>query len=79
MQLILDHPVEQLCDVMVFDNERRTKPLRIRLGVLTNPFTRPLSQRPNERKRSLWQIQMSVLRARRFIAYGLCLQMVALA
>jgi hypothetical protein len=25
------------------------------LGVLANPFTRPLSQRPNERKRALWQ------------------------
>jgi hypothetical protein len=65
---------------MVFNNERRTKPLRIRLGVLTNPFTRPLSQRPNERKR----LPVAKSRCRfcgrgGFIAYGLCLQMVALA
>lgn len=39
----------------MFDDKRRAKPLRIILGVLTNPFIRPLSERPNERKRSLWQ------------------------
>jgi hypothetical protein len=39
----------------MFDDEGRAKPLRIILGVLANPFTRPLSERPNERKRSLWQ------------------------
>jgi hypothetical protein len=39
----------------MFDDKRRAKPLRIISGVLTNPFTRPLSERPNERKRSLWQ------------------------
>jgi len=25
--------------------------------MLTNPFVRPLGKRPNERKRSLWQIR----------------------
>jgi hypothetical protein len=40
---------------VVFDDERRTKPLEIILGVLPNPFTRPLIERPNERKRALWQ------------------------
>jgi len=39
----------------MFDDKRRAKPLRIILGVLANPFTRPLSEWPNERKRSLWQ------------------------
>jgi len=39
----------------VFDEEGRTKPLRMILEVLANPFTRPLSERPNERQRSLWQ------------------------
>jgi hypothetical protein len=39
----------------MFDDKRRAKPLRIILGALANPFTRPLSERPNERKRSLWQ------------------------
>ena len=39
----------------MFDDEGRAEPLRIILGVLANPFTRPLSERPNERKRSLWQ------------------------
>jgi hypothetical protein len=39
----------------VFDDERRAEPLRIILDVLPNPFTRPLSDRPNERKRALWQ------------------------
>jgi hypothetical protein len=33
----------------MFDDEGRAKPLRIILGVLANPFTRPLSERPNER------------------------------
>jgi hypothetical protein len=40
---------------MVFDHERRAEPLRIILSVPANPFTRPLSKRPNERQRSLWQ------------------------
>jgi hypothetical protein len=39
----------------VFDEERRAKPLRIILDVLPNPFSRPLSERPNKRKRALWQ------------------------
>jgi hypothetical protein len=39
----------------VFDEERRTKPLRMIFEVLVNPFTRPLSKRSNERQRSLWQ------------------------
>ena len=39
----------------MFDDEGRSKPLRIILDVLANPFTRPLSKRPNERQRSLWQ------------------------
>jgi hypothetical protein len=39
----------------VFDDERRAKPLRIILDVLADPLTRPLSERPNERKRALWQ------------------------
>jgi hypothetical protein len=39
----------------VFDHEGRAKPLRIILSVPANPFTRPLSKRPNERQRSLWQ------------------------
>jgi hypothetical protein len=54
-QSILDHPVEQHWDIVVLDNERRAKPVRVVLGVLANPFTRSLSERPNERKRSLWQ------------------------
>jgi hypothetical protein len=41
--------------VAVFDDERRTKPLRIIFGMFTHPFARSLSQRPNERKRALWQ------------------------
>jgi hypothetical protein len=40
---------------VVFDDEGRAKPLRILLDVLPNPFSRPLSERPNERKRALWQ------------------------
>jgi hypothetical protein len=39
----------------MFDDERGAKPLRIISGVLANPFTRPLSERPNERQRPLWQ------------------------
>src|SRR5882762_9454681 len=39
----------------MFDDKRRAKPLRIILGVLADPFIRPLSERPNERQRSLWQ------------------------
>jgi hypothetical protein len=34
---------------VVFDDEGRAEPLRIILGVLANPFARPLSERPNER------------------------------
>lgn len=41
--------------MVVFDEESRTKPLRVILGVFSNPFTRPLSERPNERKRALCQ------------------------
>jgi hypothetical protein len=41
--------------VAVFDDERRTKPLRMVFGMFTNPFARSLSQRPNERQRALWQ------------------------
>jgi hypothetical protein len=39
----------------MFDDKRRTKPLRMMLGVLADPFTRSLGDRPNERKRSLQQ------------------------
>jgi hypothetical protein len=39
----------------MFDDKRRAKPVRTILGVLANPFTRSLSERPNERKRSLWR------------------------
>jgi hypothetical protein len=55
VQSVLDHPVEQLWDVMVLDNERRAKPLRLILSVLANPFVRSLGEWPNERKRALWQ------------------------
>ena len=55
VQSVLDHPAEQLWDVMVLDNERRAKPLRLILSVLANPFVRPLGEWPNERKRALWQ------------------------
>ena len=41
--------------MVVFDNECRTKPLRMILGVSGNPFIRPLSKRPNECKCALWQ------------------------
>jgi hypothetical protein len=54
VQSVLDHPVDQLWDVVMLEHERRAKPLRIILGVLANPFTGPLSKRPNERKRFLW-------------------------
>jgi len=64
---------------VVFDEERRTKPLRMILQMLANPFTRPLSERPNEGKRSLRQYPDIGLTGGRFIAYGLCLQMAALA
>jgi hypothetical protein len=55
VQSVLDHPREQVCQVVVFDHKRGTKPLRIILSVLPDPLTRPLSERPNEGKRSLWQ------------------------
>jgi hypothetical protein len=63
----------------VFDDEIRAKPLRIILGVLANPFIRLLSERPNERKCSLWQNPDVGFAGGRFIAYRLCLRMVALA
>jgi hypothetical protein len=40
---------------VVFDNKRRATPLKIVLDMLTNPFIRSLSERPNERERSLRQ------------------------
>ena len=40
---------------MIFDEERRTKPLRMILQMFANPFTCPLSEWPNEGKRALWQ------------------------
>jgi hypothetical protein len=40
---------------VLFDDERRTKPLRIIFDVSPNPFTRPLSEWPNEANRSLRQ------------------------
>jgi hypothetical protein len=73
VQAVLDHPVEQRREAVVFDDECWAKPLRVILEVSANPFTRPLSERPNERKRACGRIQMSVLRAARFIAYRLCL------
>ncbi len=39
----------------MFDDERRTKPLRMVFCMFTNPCARSLGQRPNERKRALWQ------------------------
>jgi hypothetical protein len=63
----------------MFDGKRRAKPLRIILGVLANPFTRPLSEGLTSVSVPCGKIQMSVLRGGRFIAYRLCLQMVALA
>jgi hypothetical protein len=49
----LHHSAEQVCAVMLFEDQRRTKPLRITLDMLVNPFTRPLGERPNECSRSL--------------------------
>ena len=43
VQPVLDHPIEQVPDIIVFDDEGRAKPLGIILGVLANPFARPLS------------------------------------
>jgi hypothetical protein len=47
--------LEQVCEVVVFDDERRTEPVKVILDMLGNPFTRPLGEWPNERKRSLWR------------------------
>ena len=55
LQSVRDHSREQLWDEVVFDEERRTKPLRMILQMLVNPFTCPLSDWPNEGKRALWQ------------------------
>ena len=55
MQSVRDHTVEQLCEIVVFYDEHRIKPLEVIPDVLTGPFTRPLSQRPNECMGSLWQ------------------------
>ena len=55
LQSVRDHSVEQLWDVVVFDEERGTKPLRMILRMLAKPFTCPLSEWPNEGKRALWQ------------------------
>jgi hypothetical protein len=33
VQSVLDHPGQQLCDVVLFDDERRAKPLRIILDM----------------------------------------------
>jgi hypothetical protein len=55
LQSFRDHSVEQLWDIVMFDEERRTKPLRMVLEMLANPFSCPLSQRPNEGQRALWQ------------------------
>jgi hypothetical protein len=41
--------------VVVFDDERRTKPLRMIFGMFADPFARSLGQGSNERKRALWQ------------------------
>ena len=41
--------------MVLFDDECRTKPLRVISDVSPDPFTRPLSERPNEGKCSLWQ------------------------
>ncbi len=37
----------------MFQDQRRTKPLRIIVDMLANPFTRSLGEWSNERKRSL--------------------------
>jgi hypothetical protein len=55
LQSVRDHSVEQLWNIVLFDEERRTKPLRMILQMLANPFTCPLGEWPNERKRSLRQ------------------------
>jgi hypothetical protein len=55
LQSVRDHSVEQLWNVVVLDEERRTKPLRMILQMLANPFTCPLSEWPNEGKGALWQ------------------------
>lgn len=55
----------------MFDDERRAKPLKIILDMLANPLTRPLSGRPNERKRALWENPDVGLQAGRFIAHRL--------
>ena len=55
VQSVCDHTVEQLCEVLVFDDECRAKPLEVILSMLVNPVTRPLSERPNERKCALRQ------------------------
>jgi hypothetical protein len=47
--------VEQLRNVLLFNDQRRAKPSKIILDVSANPFTRPSGEWPNERKRSLWQ------------------------
>jgi hypothetical protein len=46
----------------MFDGKRRAKPLRIILGVLANPFTRPLSEGLTSVSVPCGKIQMSVLR-----------------
>ena len=55
LQSVGDHSVEQLWNVVVFDEERRTKPLRMFLQMFANPFTGPPSEWPNKGKRTLWQ------------------------
>jgi hypothetical protein len=40
---------------MVFDDKCGAKPLRVIFGVLPHPLARTLGERPNERKRALWQ------------------------
>jgi hypothetical protein len=55
VQSVFDHPVEKLWEVVMFDDERRTDPLKIILDVVGNPFTGPFSKRPNERECSLRQ------------------------
>ena len=55
LQSVGDHSVEQFWNVVVFYEERRTKPLRMILQMFANPFTCPLSEWPNKGKRALWQ------------------------
>jgi len=52
VQSVVDHSVNQVCGVAVFENQCRTKPPTI-VDVFPNPVTRSLGKRPNERKRSL--------------------------